>query len=464
MLSIQFLGAAGTVTGSKYLVRLGNDKELLVDCGLFQGAKEWRERNWQPLPVNSKNIEHLVLTHAHLDHVGWVPRLYAEGFRGPVICTQATQDLAKVVLPDSGHLQEEEAAFANKKGFSKHKVAMPLYTLKQAQECLSLFTPRPFHEDFKVGDDVTCRFLHAGHILGSGFIEMHVQRKKILWSGDLGRLRTSPEEQTEDPIPEHVLDADYLVLESTYGNRLHSKEDPRPKLAEILHHAHDVRGSVVIPAFAVERTEKLMCMIKKLMETGKAPKMPVFVDSPMAIEAVKIFTKHNEEYDPATRRLIAQYGGPETWPEFHFCKTREESMAINSVKEPHVIISASGMLTGGRVLHHLERRVSDPNATVLFVGFQAPGSRGQLMESGRPTIRFFGQELPVRCRIEVLDQFSDHADYEEILTWLRNFKRPPTRTFLVHGEPAGAQALQQRIVETFKWDVHIAQYLETVNL
>lgn len=260
------------------------------------------------------------------------------------------------------------------------------------------------------------------------------------------------------------MEADYLLLESTYGNRLHSKEDPRPKIVEILQHTQQSGGSVVIPAFAVERTEKLMFMIKELMETGRAPKMPVFVDSPMAVEAVKTFVKHSEEYEAVTRRMVAQYGDPTKWPGFHCCKTREESMQINDVKEPHVIISASGMLTGGRVLHHLERHVGDPRSTVLFVGFQAPGSRGQLMQAGAKSIKMFGKEFGIRCRVETLDQFSDHADYEEIIGWLKSFQRPPKRTFLVHGEPAGALALQERIVKTYGWDVHIAKYLETVNL
>src|SRR5580658_2791951 len=350
MLSIQFLGAAGTVTGSKHLVRFPDGQQLLVDCGLFQGAKEWRERNWQPLPVPSKSITWLALTHAHLDHVGFLPRIYSEGFRSPVICTPPTEDLARIVLPDSGHLQEEEAAFANKKGYSKHKVALPLYTYDQAVQSLNLLTTRPFHESFPIGSEGTARFLRAGHILGSGFVELTTGGQKILFSGDLGRPRRDPEDRVDPVIPEPVLEADYLLLESTYGNRLHSKEDPRPRLVEILQHTQQSGGSVVIPAFAVERTEKLMFLIKELMETGHAPKMPVFVDSPMAVEAVKAFIKHGEEYEAVTRRMIKQYGDPTSWPGFHFCKTKEDSMQINNVKEPHVIISASGMLTGGRVL------------------------------------------------------------------------------------------------------------------
>jgi len=454
MPSIQFLGAAGTVTGSKHLVRFPNNTELLLDCGLFQGAKEWRERNWQPFPMPSKNLTWLVLTHAHLDHTGFLPRLYAEGFRGPVICTAPTKDLAAIVLPDSGHLQEEEAAFANKKGFSKHKVAMPLYTAEEANECLSLLTTRPFHESFPIGKELSGKFLHAGHILGSGFFELTYEGKKILFSGDVGRAHR----------PEAVFEADYLVLESTYGNRLHSKDDPRPRIAGILSDAQKSGGTVLIPAFAVERTEKMIFLLKEMMESGQVPRLPVFIDSPMAIEAVKAFVNHREEHDAAAKTLIDKYGDPTAWQGFTFCKTRDESMAINKVTAPHIIISASGMLTGGRVLHHLERHIGNPHSTLLIVGFQPPGGRGRMLQDGAKTMRMFGQEYPVRCRIETLDQFSDHADYGEILDWLRNFKRPPTRTFLVHGEPTAAQALHDRIVETFQWDVHIAKYMETVEL
>lgn len=458
MLSIQFLGAAGTVTGSKHMVRFSGSRELLVDCGLFQGAKEWRERNWQPLPVPGKDLEWMVLTHAHLDHVGFLPRLASEGFQGPVYCTPPTLHLAKIVLPDSGHLQEEEAEYANFKKFSKHAKAEPLYTYDQAVASLERLRTHPFHDELRIADDIRGRFLRAGHIVGSGFFELHAEGLKVLFSGDLGRPRD------DAPIPEPVSEADYLLLESTYGNRLHTKDDPRPKLAEILKSTAAKGGAVVIPAFAVERTEKLMFMLKKLMETGQAPKMPVFIDSPMAIHAVKIFVNHREEFDDATQRMIGKYGDPSEWPGFKYCSTRAESVEINNMRSPHIIISASGMLSGGRVLHHLERHLPDPRSAVVFVGFQPPGGRGQLLQAGRKSIKMFGKEIGVRCRIETLDQFSDHADYEEILGWLGNFKKPPKRTYLVHGEPAGAEALRQRIVQKFGWGVHIAAYLETVNL
>ncbi len=437
---------------------LSGTRELLWDCGLFQGANEWRDRNWQPLPVPSKDVEWIVLTHAHLDHVGFLPRLGAEGFTGPVYCTPPTLDLAKIVLPDSGHLQEEEADYANFKKFTKHAEAKPLYTYEQAVASLDLLRTHPFHTELRIADDIRGRFLRAGHIVGSGFFELQAGGLNVLFSGDLGRPRE------DAPIPEPVKETDYLLLESTYGNRLHTKDDPRPKLAEILKSTAAKGGAVVIPAFAVERTEKLLFMVKKLMETGQAPKMPVFIDSPMAIEAVKIFVNHREEFDDATKRMIDLYHVPSEWPEVHFCSKRAESVEINNQRGAHVIISASGMLSGGRILHHLERHLPNPNSTVVFVGFQPPGGRGRLLQSGRKSIKMFGKEIGVKCRIETLDQFSDHADYEEILGWLANFKKPPKRTFLVHGEPTGAEALRDKIVQKFGWDVHIAAYLETVKL
>ncbi len=457
MLTLQFLGAAGTVTGSKHMVRFSGGRELLVDCGLFQGAKEWRERNWKPLPVPGKKLEWIVLTHAHLDHIGFLPRLSADGFEGPVYCTPPTQDLAKILLPDSGHLQEEEAEYANYKKYTKHPQAKPLYTYEQAVASLELLRPHPFEQELRVADDIRGRYLPAGHILGSGFFEMHADGLTVLFSGDLGRPRS-------DTIPTPVEQADYLVLESTYGQRLHSREDPRPILAEILRSTAEKGGSVVIPAFAVERTERLMFMLKKLMETGMAPRLPVYVDSPMAVEAVKIFLRHQEEFDDATQRMIAQYGCPSEWDNFHYSTTRAQSVEINELKRPHVVISASGMVTGGRILHHLARRLPDPRCTVVFVGFQAPGTRGELILSGRPSIKIHGRDVEIKCRIEKFEQFSDHADYEEILGWLSHFRRPPRRTFLVHGEPPAAEALREKIVQKYGWDVHVAKYLEEVPL
>ncbi len=458
MLSLQFLGAAGTVTGSKHMVRFGNGRELLVDCGLFQGPKEWRLKNWEPLPVPAPNVEWVVLTHAHLDHCGFLPRLAANGFNRSVYCTSGTADLARILLPDSGHLQEEDAEHANKKGFSKHKPALPLYTEEQAVESLKLLKEVPLDNVVKLDGDISFRLLRAGHILGSSFVELRAAGRVVLFTGDMGR----PESATRGPAP--PTEADYLLVESTYGNRLHPAEDQRPQLARIVHQTVRRGGSVIIPAFAVERTQKLLFLLKELMEDGAIPRVPVFSDSPMAIEAMKVFLDHQDEFDEETRGMVRRHGSPFEWDSFTFAAKREESIRINQCLMPCIIVSSSGMAAGGRVLHHLAQRLPDPRNTVVFVGFQAVGTRGQSIQSGKPTVKIHGAEVPVRAKVETLGQFSDHADYQEMLAWMKQFKNPPKRTFLVHGEPSAAEALRERIKSELSWDVHVAQYLEQIEL
>ncbi len=458
MLQLQFLGAAGTVTGSKHLVKFDGNRELMVDCGLFQGPKTWREKNWQPLPVESRSIEWIVLTHAHLDHCGFLPRLAAQGFQGPVYCSSGTAELARILLPDSGHLQEEDAEHANRKGFSKHKPALPLYTEQEAITSLDLLKIVSPGKAIDLGSGVSFSLTRAGHILGSNFVELRADGKVVLFTGDMGR----PDSATGGPAP--PAEADYLLVESTYGNRRHSREDPGPLLSRIVGETARGGGSVVIPAFAVERTQKLIFLIKELMEQGAMPRLPVYSDSPMAIDAMHVFLRHQNEFDEDTRALIRRHGSPLNWDGFHFAAKREESMKINQCRVPVIIISSSGMVAGGRILHHLAQRLPDPRTTVVFVGFQAMGTRGQLIQSGRPTVKIHGSEIPVRARIETLGQMSDHSDYEEMLAWMKQFRRPPRRTFLVHGEPSAAEALRQRIVADLKWNVHVPQYLEQVDL
>jgi metallo-beta-lactamase family protein len=458
MLSIQFLGAAGTVTGSKHLVRFDGERELLVDCGLFQGPKQWREKNWEALPVPAPNLEWVALTHAHLDHCGWLPRLAESGFRGPAYCSSGTAELARILLPDSGHLQEEDAEHANYKGFSKHDPALPLYTEEQAIASLALLREAPFNQAVELQSGITCRFIRAGHILGSSFIELRADGRVVLFTGDMGR----PHSETGGPSAPP--DTDYLLLESTYGNRLHPAQDPHPQLARIITQTARRGGSVVIPAFAVERTQKLIFLLKELMEEGAMPRIPVYSDSPMAIEAMKIFLRHQDEFDEETRGLIRKHGSPLEWDGFHFAAKREESVQINRSRVPIVIVSSSGMASGGRVLHHLAQRLPDPHNTVVFVGFQAEGTRGALLQAGRPTVKIHGLEVPVRAKIETLGQFSDHADYQEIMAWLKGFARPPRRTFIVHGEPTAAQAMGDRVARELGWDVRVAQYLERIEL
>ncbi|HEU4413276.1 MAG TPA: MBL fold metallo-hydrolase [Candidatus Angelobacter sp.] len=476
MAYIQFLGAAGTVTGSKHLINTRDSAsgtqgmQVLIDCGLFQGPKEWRERNWQDTPVPAHEIDAVILTHAHLDHCGWIPRLVKGGFHGPIYATQPTIDLCSVILPDSGHLQEEEARFHNKKRSSKHHPALPLYTLQEAEDCLKLFEAVPFATVRRLGPEISFRFAHAGHILGSSMVEVFLElngvTRKLLFTGDIGRVplqhgapgrvvRTGPDEKE---------DAELLVMESTYGNREHPHDDVRPHLARIINDAVHRGGSIVVPAFAVERTQKFLFLIKELMESNQIPRIPVFADSPMAIKAVEIFMKYAAEFNDEARALVQKYGSPLNWEGFHFAPKQEDSRKINDVRYPCIIVSSSGMVTGGRILHHLMLRLADPRNQVLFIGFQAPGTRGEIIKSGAKSVRIFSQEVPIRAQVAALEQFSDHADTAELLHWLKTFKKPPKNTFLVHGESQASAQLKEAISSTLGWNVNIAHWLEKVRL
>ena len=475
MAYIQFLGAAGTVTGSKHLLNVSGDgtgktgTQILIDCGIFQGKKEWRERNWQDVPIAAHEIECLILTHAHLDHCGWIPRLVKQGFRGPVYATPSTIDLCSIILPDSGHLQEEDAAFHNKFKTSKHNPALPLYTLEEAQECLQYFKPVDFGVVKQVSPDVSFRFVHAAHILGSSMAEVTVngsQSKRLLFTGDIGRVHdqhTAPGKVVySGPQPGEM--ADVLVMESTYGNRNHPKTDPRPELATIIRKTVERGGSVVVPAFAVERTQKFVFMLKELMESGQCPRVPVYCDSPMAIKAVEIFLKHTEEYSDATKELISKYGSPLEWQGFTFAQTAEESKKINNSRFPCIIISSSGMVTGGRIQHHLIQRLPDPRNTVIFIGFQAPGTRGFTIKSGANEVKIFGQMIPIRAQVAALEQFSDHADTPELLEWLHTFSSKPRSTYLVHGELEASNQLRDAMAKDLGWNVQIAQWMQKVEI
>jgi len=475
---IQFLGAAGTVTGSKHLLNVSGDgtgktgTQVLIDCGLFQGKKEWRERNWQDVPIAANEIECLILTHAHLDHCGWIPRLVKQGFRGPIYATPSTIDLCSIILPDSGHLQEEDAAFHNKFKTSKHDPALPLYTMEEAQECLQYFKSVDFGVTKQVSPDVSFRFVHAAHILGSSMAEVTVNNAgknrptKLLFTGDIGRVhdqQTAPGKVVYSG-PQSGETADILVMESTYGNRNHPKTDPRPELATIIRKTVERGGSIVVPAFAVERTQKFVFMLKELMESGQCPRVPVYCDSPMAIKAVEIFLKHTEEYSDTTKELISKFGSPLHWQGFNFAQTAAESKKINDSRFPCVIISSSGMVTGGRIQHHLIQRLPDPRNTVLFIGFQAPGTRGFTIKSGAPEVKIFGQMIPIRAQVAALEQFSDHADTPELLEWLHTFSNKPEATYLVHGEPEASSQLRDAIAKDLSWNVHIAQWMEKVEI
>ena len=463
------------MTGSKHLINTGdssgkNGVQVLIDCGIFQGPKEWRERNWRDTPVPAREIDAIILTHAHLDHCGWIPRLVKEGFRGPIYATPPTIDLCGIILPDSGHLQEEDARFYNKTKKSKHDPALPLYTFEEAQHSLQNFKPVPVGSEVPVSSDLSFRFVRAAHILGSCMAEVSLstngQTRRLLFTGDIGRVRDqkiAPGKVVHSGPAEGEI-ADLVVMESTYGNRTHPKEDPLPELATLITATAQRGGSVVVPAFAIERTQKFVFILKHLIESRQIPRLPVFCDSPMAIKAVEIFLKHSEEYSDETRDMIRKYGSPLQWPGFTFASTPEESKKINEVRMPAVIISSSGMVTGGRILHHLAQRLPDPKNLILFIGFQAPGTRGFAIKSKSDEVKIFGDVIPIRAQIAALEQFSDHADPPELLEWLRTFRNRPATTYLVHGEPDASGQLRDLMEKELGWNVQVAWYLEKVEI
>jgi metallo-beta-lactamase family protein len=463
MAYIQFLGATRTVTGSKHLVDVGGYR-VLVDCGLFQGLKELRLRNWEPFPIDPASIDSVILTHAHIDHTGFLPRLVRDGFAGDVYCTPATDELARILLPDSARLQEEEADYSNKKGSSKHQPALPLYTEGDATAALKLLRPVNFHKPVKLTPKLSFEFVTAGHILGSSFVNLDLEcaggkRKRVTMTGDIGRY--------DEPIindPASVDEADYIVLESTYGDREHPDFDVKERLAEIINATASRGGHVLIPAFAVGRSQQLLYLIRELEDENRIPVLPVFVDSPMAVSATKLYLNHTEDHDLEMQALIDARRNPLATKRFNLARTVQESKNVTANRESSIVISASGMATGGRILHHLRNRLPDPRNTVIFVGFQAAGTRGRRLVEGESEIRIFGQMVAVRAQIERLDNLSAHADYREILRWLSGFKRAPEKVFLVHGEPDAAESLERKIVEKFGWAVDIPDYLQKFEL
>ncbi len=451
-MELTFLGATGTVTGSKYLLNSGS-KRILIDCGLFQGLKQLRLKNWAKLPINPKDVDAVVLTHAHIDHTGYLPLFVKNGFSGKVYCSEATRDLCEILLPDSAHLQEEEAEYANRRGFSKHHPALPLYTKEDAQRALELLTPVDFEQDVDLGDGLTVRFSPNGHILGSAFVRIHNQKTSILFSGDIGRPN-----DILMKAPVRIKQADYLVVESTYGNRLHDLGDPQVKLAAVINQTAKRKGVVVIPVFAVGRAQELLYYIHLLKSSGAIPDVPVYLNSPMAVDATEIFHNHRGEHRLTPEQCSALCHTA------HMVNSVEESKRLNETKGPMIILSASGMASGGRVVHHLKAFAPNPNNTILFVGFQAAGTRGAAMLAGVESIKIHGEYVPVRANVEYISNLSAHADYSEILDWLRGFETPPKKTFITHGEPIAADAMRIHIEEELHWQVIVPDYLETVSL
>jgi len=452
--TITFLGGADSVTGSKYLVEHQRQR-LLVDCGLFQGYKQLRQRNWLPLPVDPADLEAAILTHAHIDHSGYLPLLVKQGFRGSIYSSAATRELCGLLLPDSGHLQEEEAKFANRHGFSKHHPALPLYTEEDAERCLGRFRAIPFHQRCEVLPGLTFSLMPSGHMLGSSFVQLEWAGRSMIFSGDIGR----PNDLVLRP-PEQLAGADYLIIESTYGDRQHEKADPLDKLADVINRTAARGGVVVIPAFAVGRAQHLMYSIHLLKARGAIHQIPVFLDSPMAGDVTRIYHRHRSEHRLSPEECDAMCHAAT------FVNSPDESKVLSARKGPMVIISASGMATGGRVVHHLKAFAPDRRNTILFAGYQAGGTRGAKILAGDPSIRIHGEDVPVRAEVARIDSLSAHADAGEILNWLKGFApdRVPRTTFITHGEPAAADALRLRIETELNWRCHVPDYLETVSL
>lgn len=453
-MKLRFLGATGTVTGSRYL--LSDDKQrLLVDCGMYQGVKTLRRRNWAEFPVEPSTINAVVLTHAHIDHTGYLPALVKKGFKGKIYCTEATHDLCKVLLPDAGFLQEEDAKYAFRKKFSKHEKPEPLFTEKDAWEALKHFESFHYHEAFEPVKGMEVTFTPAGHILGSSCVHVHHKEtdRTVVFSGDVGRQN--------DIImrpPEPIQKADVLICESTYGDRKHAETDPETELTDIIKRTAGRGGIVLIPAFAVGRAQMLLYVIHKIMGEGRIPKLPVFLNSPMAIRATEIFCKHHKEHklDQAQCELIDS--------NTTFVRTVEESIKLDSTRYPCVIISASGMASGGRVLHHLKTLLPNERNSIVFAGFQAPGTRGDALVNGANSVKIHGEYWPVRADIHNLDSLSAHGDYNEILTWLEKGSLRPDRVYVTHGEIVASDVMRRRIREKFGWDTEVPELFEEVDI
>tara|TARA_R110000851_G_scaffold165169_2_gene309901 strand:+ start:106556 stop:107932 length:1377 start_codon:yes stop_codon:yes gene_type:complete len=452
-MELSFLGAAGTVTGSRHLLE-SDGKRVLIDCGLFQGLKFLRQRNWAPFPVDPSSIDAVVLTHAHLDHSGYLPRLVQAGFRGAIYASPATLELAEVLLLDSAHIQESDAEFANRHQLSSHDPALPLYTRKDAQRAIDLFQPLERDLFHPIAGNVKVRLHRAGHILGASMVEVRWDGRTLVFSGDLGRY--------DDPVmpdPDVIEQADYLVLESTYGDRIHESSPPESVLEALIVRTAERGGTVVIPAFAVGRVQLLLYYLHRLRSQNRLPQnMPIYLDSPMSVRAQEIHCDY-----PGEQKLT-----PSQVRDVNAVATRiesvEESKALDTSVMPKIIISASGMATGGRVIHHLKRYVPDPRSSVLFAGYQAAGTRGAKMLAGAQTIKIHGEHVPVKAELDNLSMLSAHADANEILRWLGGFRQAPSHTFLVHGEPEAADALRCRIKDELGWQVRAVEHLEKVDL
>ena len=463
MAKLTFLGAAGSVTGSKYLVEAAG-KRLLVDCGIFQGTTELKERNWKPLPTDPRTIDYAMLTHAHLDHTGWLPVLVKSGYRGPIYANPATIELATILLKDSAHLQEEDALHARTHKYSSHAEPRALYTPDDVDPVLKLLKTMPRSGGFDISPEFHVASYDAGHILGSSSLELTIteggRKTVVVFSGDVGRYsQVILKDPTTPPSK-----ADVLICESTYGDREHPGGDAAELLAQVVNRVVKRGGSIVIPSFAIGRTQTFMYCLRQLEDQQRIPRIPVYVDSPMALSATDLYVKHKEDHNLEFAREEGSdgKGDPLSVHEFHLTRSVEESKAINNVKTPCIIISASGMVSGGRVMHHLAQRLPDARNAVILAGFQAEGTRGRALQEGAKSLNIYGQVVPVGAEVVDMGQFSAHAGKSELLRWLTGLPAPPKQTYLTHGEPAAAQALQAAIQQKFQWKAAVARYLDTV--
>ncbi len=457
--SISFFGAAETVTGSRHLLNL-DGKLILVDCGLFQGSKELSARNWQPFPVEIDQIDAIVITHAHQDHIGYLPRLVAQGYKGPIYATPATIGLCKISLPDSGRIQEEDARYHNKHKTSSHDPAEPLFTESDAYEALKYLRPLHYFQYQGLPGKSTFRFIPAGHIVGSAFAEVYFENgERILMGGDLGRYNTPI---ITDPTP--IEFAEYLVIESTYGDRLHGEGNPKEVLERILNRAYETNGIILTPSFAIGRTQEMLWYLNELAIEGRLPNIPIYVDSPMANAATLLYQDSDEDHDRDMKVRMDEGASPFRSDLVKFIRDKNMSKQLNKARGPWMLIAGSGMCNGGRIVHHLQAHIEDPNTTILFTGYQANGTLGRHILDGNPEVSIFGQRLPVRATVERLDMLSAHADYAEILTWLRGFKSPPKMTFIVHGEPPAQASLQEKIERELGWKTTIPFWGQTIEL
>lgn len=458
---VKFLGAAGTVTGSRFLLEI-DELKILVDCGLFQGLKEYRLRNWEPFPINPAEIDMVFLTHAHIDHTGYLPKLVKEGFSGPIYGTSPTLELVEILLLDAGKLQEEEARYALKKGYSKHEKPAPLFTIEDAERVFPLLQPLEFGEEHNLAGCLKVTAYNAGHILGAAILKIKIQgenqEKIIVFSGDLGRFH--------DPIlypPTEIPFCDILFLESTYGNRINASSTIQSQLAKAIKDTYMNGGVSVIPSFAVGRTQMILYYLHRLQKLGAIPTIPIYVDSPMAIDVTKLYKKYGQ-YHHLGPFLHEEDANPFLHPKLHYYRTQDASMTLNGIKGDAIIISASGMATGGRILHHLYNRLPNENDSIIFVGYQALGTRGRKILDGDTNCRIYGIDVQIKADIHFIDGLSAHADQAELLEWCEGFIHRPKRTFLVHGEEKATETLALLLKEKLDWNTIQPNYMESFEL